>query len=51
MGKKIEVLLPQVVALEERLDSRPGDVTEQRRRDGLIRYTIIPPSFPVLIWF
>ena len=38
VGNKVEVLLSHVVALEECFDSRPGDVTEQRRRDQLIRY-------------
>ena len=38
IGNKVEVLLSHVVTLEECFDSRPGDVTEQRRRDQLIRY-------------
>ncbi|KAF9642557.1 hypothetical protein BDM02DRAFT_3133008 [Thelephora ganbajun] len=36
IGNKIEVLLSCIVALEERFDSRPGDVEEQRRRRELI---------------
>ena len=43
IGNKIENLLSRIVALEERFDSRPGDVAEQRRRDELIRYVVVPP--------
>ena len=43
-GNKIECLLPRIVALEERFNSRPSDVAEQRRRDELIQYATIPPS-------
>lgn len=46
MGKKIEVLLPHIVAFEESFDSRPGDVMEHRRRDGLIRYVMTVPLVP-----
>ena len=48
---KVEVLLSHVVALEECFDSRPGDVTEQRRRDQLIRCVIAPPLNLDLITF
>ena len=40
---KIEGLRSRVVALEERFNSPPNDVEEQRRRNGLIRYGAIPP--------
>ena len=43
MENKIEILLSHVVALEELFDSRPGDVAEQRRRDELIQYAVVPP--------
>ena len=43
MENEIEPLLLDVAILEESLDSRPGDVAEQRRRDELIRYVITPP--------
>ena len=43
VGDKIEVLLSHVVALEDFFDSRPGDVAEQRRRDELIEYVVVPP--------
>ena len=33
-------LLPRIIALEEHLDSRPGDVAEHRRREELIRYAV-----------
>ena len=48
MGNKIKILLSHVVLLEEYLDSRPGDVAEQRRRDELIRYI---PHFFLETWF
>ncbi|KAF9646611.1 hypothetical protein BDM02DRAFT_3270823 [Thelephora ganbajun] len=51
IGNKIEVLLSCIVALEERFDSRPGDVEEQRRRRELIGYVVIPPSDAVLSSF
>ncbi|KAF9646352.1 hypothetical protein BDM02DRAFT_3118769 [Thelephora ganbajun] len=45
---KLEVLLSRIVTLEERFYSRPDDVEEQRRRDKLIRYVVIPSSDSVL---
>ena len=38
MENKVANLLPRIVALEERFDSPPGEVAEQRRRSDLIRY-------------
>ena len=40
MGEKIEGLLSRIVALENDFDSRPSDVAEQRRRDGLRLYVV-----------
>ena len=34
----IKNIFPRIIALEEHLDSRPGDVAEHRRREELIRY-------------
>ncbi|KAF9642335.1 hypothetical protein BDM02DRAFT_2327599 [Thelephora ganbajun] len=48
---KIEYLLSRVVALEEHFYSRPDDVEEQRHRDKLIRYVIIPLSDSMLSSF
>lgn len=42
IGIEVEHLLSRVVVLEERFDSRPDDVAEQRRRDELIRYVVVP---------
>ena len=41
MNSRIENLLSRVVSLEERLNSRPSDVADQRRREELIRYVIV----------
>ena len=41
MNNRIENLLSRVVSLEERFNSRPSDVADQRRRDELIRYVTI----------
>ena len=41
MENKVANLLARIVVLEERFDTRPGDVAEQRRRDDLIRYATI----------
>ena len=43
IGKKIEVLLPHIVGLEESLDSCPSDGAELERRDRLIRYAMTHP--------
>ena len=43
LGGKIEGLLSRVVELENRFDSRPSDVAEQRRRDVLRRYVAVFP--------
>ena len=51
VGNKIEDLLSRIVALEERFDSRPGDVAEQRRRDQLRLYVTIPSLELVLSSF
>ena len=42
VGGKIDGLLSRIAALEELFATPPGDVAEQRRRDGLIRYVVIP---------
>jgi hypothetical protein len=42
MEKKIEALRSCIVMLEERFNSRPSDVADQRRRDNLLRYDIAP---------
>ena len=39
-GKKIEDLVSHITALEDRLNSRPADVAEQRRRYNLIQCAI-----------
>ena len=41
MNNRIENLLSRVVSLEERFDSRPSDVADQRRRYDLIRYVTV----------
>ena len=41
MNNRIENLLSRVVSLEERFNSRPSDVADQRHRDGLIRYVTV----------
>ena len=41
MNNRIENLLSRVVSLEERFNSRPSDVADQRRRDELIRYVTV----------
>ena len=51
IGKKVEVLLPHIVRLEESLDSRPGDVAELERRDILIQYAMIYPPCVILTSF
>ena len=51
MNNRIENLLSRVVILEERLDSRPSDVADQRHRDELIRYVAIPPLLLALMLF
>jgi len=43
VGGKIDGLLSRIATLEGLFETPPGDVAEQRRRDGLIRYVIIPP--------
>ena len=48
VGNRINIILSRLVALEELFDSRPSDVAEQRRRDGLIRYVILSPFSFVL---
>ena len=51
MENRVANILSRIVALEERFNSRPSDVAEQRRRDELIRYATVPPtsqcSFPL----
>ena len=51
VGGKIEGLISRVVALEERFNSPPNDVEEQRRRNELIRYAAAPPLWQVLTSF
>ena len=41
MDNRIKNLLSSVVSLEERFNSRPSDVADQRRRDDLIRYVTV----------
>jgi len=41
---KIEDLLVQIVALEARFETPPGELEEQECRDELIRYVIVPHS-------
>jgi hypothetical protein len=43
VGNKTKVLLSHIVVLEERFDSLPGVVEEQRRRDKVIEYVIASP--------
>ena len=38
VGDKITGLLLRIAVLENHFDSRPSDVSEQRRRDELRRY-------------
>ena len=40
VGRYIKHLLTRIIALEEHLNSRPGDMAEQRRREELIRYAV-----------
>ena len=49
VSNRVKNLLSRVVALEERFNSRPSDVTDQRHRDGLIRYVTAHPFRSVLI--
>ena len=46
MENKVANLLPRIVALEERFDTRPSNVAEQRRRNDLIRYATVLPFLP-----
>jgi hypothetical protein len=48
VGNKVENLLFRVVALEERFDSCPNDIAEQRRRDDLIGYVATSRLSPML---
>ena len=41
MNDRTKNLLSRVVSLEERFNSRPSDVADQRRRDELIRYVTV----------
>ena len=45
---KIEDILSRVAILETLFATSPGDVAEQRRRDQLIRYVVIPPLDSIL---
>ena len=40
---KVDGLLSHIVALEERFNSLPGDLAEQRRRSEVIQYAVAPP--------
>ena len=51
MNNRIKNLLYHVVTLEERFNSRPSDVADQRHRDELIRYVAIPPLLLALTLF
>ena len=46
VGNRTEVLLSRVDAVEKHFDSRPDDLADQRRREGLKEYAIPPPSVP-----
>ena len=39
---KIKILVGCITALDERFDSKPSDIAEQRRRKDLIWYAIVP---------
>src|ERR1700753_1191186 len=41
MNDRIKTLLSRVVSLEERFNSRPSDVADQRRRDESIWYVTV----------
>jgi len=43
---KIDDLFSRMAVLEPLFTALPSDVAEQRRRSGLIRYALIPPSRP-----
>ena len=43
IGNKIEDLIVRVTALEQRFDSRPRDVEEQRCRSEVILYIVVSP--------
>ena len=43
IGNKIEDLIARVTALEQRFDSRPRDVEEQRCRSEVILYVVVSP--------
>lgn len=51
MENKVANLLWGIVVLEERFDTCPNNVAEQRRRDGLILHAIIPPLLLVATYF
>lgn len=51
LGNKIEDLLTRIVTLEERFDSHPNDVEEQRGRYKLIQYAAIHSSCSALTSF
>lgn len=51
VGNKIEDVLSRIVALENQLDSQPGDIAELRRRDELIRYATVSPTYSMLSSF
>ena len=46
MENRVANLLSRITALEERFDTPPGNVAEQRRRNELILYASIPPLPP-----
>jgi hypothetical protein len=43
VGDRVEGILSHIVALEARFATLPGNVAEQRLREELKRYAIIPP--------
>ena len=48
VGKKIEALVPRIIALGEQFDSNPSDIAEQRCREGVKRYVITFLLYSVL---
>ena len=51
IGNKIRDLLSRINSLEERFDSHPDDVAEQRGRYKLIQYAAISSLYLVLTSF
>ena len=43
VADKLEALISRIIALEELFGTPAGGVVEQKRRDALLRYAIVPP--------